>query len=379
MVRYMSTSNTLEWGEGRREGYIYYHYDSCNDGNKVNETVEQKPSEKRLLNQTIRVEYEADQRWFSFRKLWSYSGPGLLMSIAYLDPGNLESDLQAGVTARYELIWVIWWSTIVGWLIQCLCIRMGTVTGRHLAEICRCEFGKKTSMLLWIFTELAIVGSDIQEVIGSAIAFKIIFGWRIWIGCLVTAVDTFTFMLTSRYGTRKLELVFTILIAIMVGTFSVLVGIIHPDVSSILEGWAIPRCQVKNEQFAVAILGSMIMSHNLFLHTALVQSRDIDRTKKGAIEEANFYFTLESALSLLLAFYINTTITTAFAKGSSLFLLPEDVGLESAGTYLSEKFGLATELIWGVGLLAAGQSSTMTGTYAGQYVMHGFLDIQWTP
>jgi len=376
MARYVSSSRTLDWGEGRRERYIYYHYDSFED---IKPSSESKQAGKRLLNQTIRVEYDGDQSWFSLNKLWIYSGPGLLMSIGYLDPGNLESDLQAGYAARYELIWVIWWSTVVGWLIQCLCIRMGTVTGRHLAEICRCEFGKKTSMLLWLFTELAIVGSDIQEVIGSAIALKILFGWSIWIGCLITAVDTFTFMLTSRYGTRKLEFVFTIMITIMVGTFSVLISIVKPDTSMIFEGWVMPRCQVKNEPFAVAILGSMIMSHNLFLHTALVQSREIDRFKEGAIVEANFYFGIESAMSLLIAFYINTTIMTAFAKGSSLFLMQADVGLENAGTYLREQFGRATEIIWGVGLLAAGQSSTMTGTYAGQYVMHGFLDIQWTP
>jgi len=186
-------------------------------------------------------------------------------------------------------------------------------------------------------------------------------------------------MLTSRYGTRKLELLFTILIGTMVCTFSVLISIVRPNALRIFKGWVIPKCQVKNQQYAVAILGSMIMPHNLFLHTALVQSREIERTKEGAIVESNFYFAIESALSLLVAFYINTSITTAFAKGSSLYLIPKNVGLQTAGIYLYQEFGRATEVIWGIGLLAAGQSSTMTGTYAGQYVMHGFLDIQWSP
>lgn len=137
-----------------------------------------------------------------------------------------------------------------------------------------------------------------------------------------------------------------------------------------------PKCSSESRPYAVAILGSMIMSHNLFLHTALIQSRDIDRTVKNAVVEANYYFVIESGVSLLITFYVNMTIMTVFAKGSSLFLSTKDIGLENAGTFLRGQFGRATEIIWGVGLLAAGQSSTMTGTFAGQYVMHGFLDIQ---
>merc|ERR1719233_1489963 len=260
--------------------------------------MNQELVEKPLFKQTIRVDFDEKQTKFSFWKLWLYLGPGLLMSIGYLDPGNLESDLQAGVNARYELIWVIWWATIVGWLIQCMCIRLGTVTGRHLAEICRYEYGKKTALVLWILTELAIIGSDIQEVVGSAIAMNMLFGWDLYLGCLITAFDTFTFMLIHYFGVRKMELIYGLAILTMAVTFSIEFGIAKPDGLGIGRGWLFPTCTEEGTDYAVGMIGAVIMPHNLFLHSALVQSRIIDRTDKGAIQEANYYFSLEGAISL---------------------------------------------------------------------------------
>jgi len=152
---------------------------------------------------------------FSWKKLLAYTGPGWLMSIAYLDPGNLESDLQAGAVAGYSLIWVLFWSTILGLALQILAARLGSVTGKSLAEICREEYPKPVSLLLWIITESSIIGSDIQEVVGSAIAFNLLFGLPLWIGVLVTACDSFTFLFLNFFGIRKLEAFFGAMILTM--------------------------------------------------------------------------------------------------------------------------------------------------------------------
>jgi len=361
------------WGEGRSRRLVYHKIGvDAYDNRRISANFASE-SRGKHAERGVRVEWDGQSK-FSLRKLWIYTGPGWLMSIAYLDPGNLESDLQAGAGAGYQLLWVLWWATVLGWIVQTLAARMGATTGKHLAEICRYEYGKKTGLALWIFTELAIIGSDIQEVVGSAIAMKILFGWKLWIGCLVTAADTFTFMLIHFCGVRWLELIFSGLIGVMVVTFSILFTQASPDGSEIMKGWVVPNCSHSGTEYAVAMVGAVIMPHNLFLHSALVQSRKIDRRQRGAVREANFYFMFEGAVSLLVSFWINLTIMAVFAAGGAYF---EDVGLKNAGDYLKEKFGASAQTIWAIGLLAAGQSSTMTGTFAGQYAMQGFLDINW--
>lgn len=363
------------WGEGRKKLLVYHHYDQSTSARRISRQFTGYDND--TDGQYVTIEYDGRSEWFSWKKFWTYTGPGWLMSIAYLDPGNLESDLQTGANTRYQLIWVLWWATFLGWIVQSLSARLGTVTGKHLAEICRYEYGKKTGLLLWIFTELAIIGSDIQEVVGSAIAMKLLFGWPLYVGCLITALDTFTFMLIHYYGVRKLELIFSTLILIMVITFSIEFSIANPDGYEIFKGWVLPTCDSDGTEYAVGMIGAVIMPHNLFLHSALVQSRHVDRTIQGAVREANYYFTMEGALSLAVSFFINLTIMSVFAVAGQW--AKEDVGLKNAGDYLQEQFGSMAKIVWAIGLLAAGQSSTMTGTFAGQYAMQGFLDIQWAP
>ena len=153
----------------------------------------------------VPMEEAPGTRCFDFKLLWAYTGPGWLMSIAYLDPGNLEADLQSGAYAGNQLLWMLFWATVSGFLLQVLALRLGAVTGKHLAQVCREEYSRPTSLVLWLMTEMAIIGSDIQEVVGSAIAFKLLFGWKIWVGCIVTGLDTFTFLLLHVLGTRALE------------------------------------------------------------------------------------------------------------------------------------------------------------------------------
>lgn len=352
-------------------------------GNKHSEQIEQAEIE-------IPIEDGRNGK-FSWKKLWAYAGPGWLMSIAYLDPGNLESDLQAGAIAGYGLIWVLFWATVMGFLFQTLAVRLGVVTGLDLAQLCRQQYPRPVAYVVWIMTEIAIVGSDIQEVVGSAIAMHILFGLPLWAGVLITALDTFTFLLLHYFGIRKLEALFAALIAIMAACFAVMFGIGGPDMGALFKGWAVPSVPNHSATQAVGMLGAVIMPHNIFLHSALVLSRNVNRKSKSHMKEANFYFMIEGGISLAVSFIINLCVVAVFARGFYEGHCKGDecekrcgsgsdaIGLQQAGCRLGIRFGDSVKYIWAVGLLAAGQSSTMTGTFAGQYVMQGFLDLKIAP
>ncbi|CAI9763035.1 unnamed protein product [Fraxinus pennsylvanica] len=281
---------------------------------------------------------------FSFKKLWLFTGPGFLMSIAFLDPGNLEGDLQAGAIAGYSLLWLLMWATVMGLLIQLLSVRVGVATGRHLSELCREEYPDWARLLLWFMAELALIGADIQEVIGSAIAIKILSRGVIplWAGVLITASDCFMFLLLENYGVRKLEAVFAVLIATMALSFAWMFADTKPSGKELLIGLLVPKLSSRTIRQAVGVVGCVIMPHNVFLHSALVQSRKIDPDKKGQVQEAINYYAIESSVALLVSFMINLFVTTVFAKG----------------------------------FYGTGQSSTITGTYAGQFIMGGFLNLR---
>ncbi|XP_043821965.1 natural resistance-associated macrophage protein 2 isoform X2 [Dromiciops gliroides] len=297
---------------------------------------------------------EEEYSCFSFRKLWAFTGPGFLMSIAYLDPGNIESDLQSGAVAQFKLLWVLLLATIVGLLLQRLAARLGVVTGLHLAEVCHRQYPKVPRIILWLMVETAIIGSDMQEVIGSAIAINLLSAGKIplWGGVLITIADTFVFLFLDKYGLRKLEAFFGFLITIMALTFG-------------------------------------------------YESRQVNRANKREVREANKYFFIESCIALFVSFIINVFVVSVFAEAfynqtnkqvheicvnnssphSDLF--PQNdtmltVDLYKGGVVLGCYFGPAALYIWAVGILAAGQSSTMTGTYSGQFVMEGFLNLRWS-
>ncbi|PKI42609.1 metal transporter Nramp2-like [Punica granatum] len=318
---------------------------------------------------------------FSWRKLWLFTGPGLLMSVAFLDPGNLEGDLQAGAIAGYSLLWLLMWATAMGLLIQMLSARVGVATGRHLAELCREEYPGWAGLALWFMAEVALIGADIQEVIGSAIAIQILSNGHLplWAGVLITASDCFLFLFLENYGVRKLEAVFAFLIGTMALSFAWMFADTKPSGKELLMGLLVPRLGSKTIRQAVGVVGCVIMPHNVFLHSALVQSRKINPEKKGRVQEAINYYSIESSFALLVSFMINLFVTTVFAKGFYGTKQANTIGLVNAGQYLEEKYGgglLLILYIWGIGLLAAGQSSTITGTYAGQFIMGGFLNLR---
>ncbi|RZC14257.1 Malvolio, partial [Asbolus verrucosus] len=370
----------------------------------ASETTLLSPSATYFADEKIQIP-ETDSSGFSFRKLWAFTGPGFLMSIAYLDPGNIESDLQSGTVAQYRLLWVLLSATVLGLLMQRLSARLGVVTGLHLAEMCYRQYRKVPRLILWIMIEIAIIGSDMQEVIGTAIAIYLLSNKTIplWGGVLITIVDTFTFLFLDKYGLRKLELFFGLLITIMGVTFGFEYITSKPNQLGVIEGMFVPWCQGCDSRAllqAVGIVGAVIMPHNLYLHSALVKSREIDRTRSEKIKDANLYFFIEAAIALFVSFIINVFVVAVFAHGlfhktnkevhklctkypsinGSIF--PDndeyvEADLYKGGIFLGCTYGLLAMYIWAIGILAAGQSSTMTGTYAGQFTMEGFLNLQW--
>uniref|UniRef100_A0AAQ5Z494 Solute carrier family 11 member 2 n=1 Tax=Amphiprion ocellaris TaxID=80972 RepID=A0AAQ5Z494_AMPOC len=327
---------------------------------------------------------ESVNQAFSFRKLWAFTGPGFLMSIAYLDPGNIESDLQSGAKAGFKLLWVLLGATIIGLLLQRLAARLGVVTGMHLAEVCNRQYPTVPRILLWLMVELAIIGSDMQEVIGCAIALNL--------------------LSVGRFTKKKLEAFFGFLITVMAVSFGYEYVLVKPDQPQLLKGMFVPYCSgcgpVQLEQ-AVGIVGAVIMPHNIYLHSALVKSREVDRKNKKEVKEANKYFFIESTIALFVSFLINVFVVAVFAQAfynktnmqvneecnatgsphTDLFPLNNDtleVDIYKGGVVLGCFFGPAALYIWAIGILAAGQSSTMTGTYSGQFVMEGFLNLRWS-
>ncbi|XP_014462407.3 natural resistance-associated macrophage protein 2 isoform X1 [Alligator mississippiensis] len=406
-------SSTMAPGRDRKASYEEAPGDDgevvttvCNSAGAIQSAESMEEPFTTYFDEKIPVPEDEVQSWFSFRKLWAFTGPGFLMSIAYLDPGNIESDLQSGAVAGFKLLWVLMLATIIGLLLQRLAARLGVVTGLHLAEVCNRQYQKVPRIILWLMIELAIIGSDMQEVIGSAIAINLLSVGRIplWGGVLITIADTFMFLFLDKYGLRKLEAFFGFLITIMALTFGYEYITVKPDQGQLLKGMFFPYCQgcgTPQLEQAVGIVGAVIMPHNMYLHSALVKSRQVNRAKKKEVQEANKYFFIESCIALFISFLINIFVVSVFAEAffgktneqvletcmntSSPYsgLFPPnnktlEVDIYKGGVVLGCYFGPAALYIWAVGILAAGQSSTMTGTYSGQFVMEGFLNLKWS-
>ncbi|XP_023018599.1 protein Malvolio isoform X2 [Leptinotarsa decemlineata] len=401
-----SQTSATESGDGDRNSTNGSALDikSSSLGSSPNENTGLSSNQTYFADRKIIIP-EVPHSGFSFRKLWAFTGPGFLMSIAYLDPGNIESDLQSGTVASYKLLWILLSATLLGLLMQRLAARLGVVTGLHLAEMCYRQYKRAPRLLLWIMVEVAIIGSDMQEVIGTAVAIYLLSNRTIpiWGGVLITIVDTFTFLFLDKYGLRKLESFFGLLITIMGVTFGFEFVTSKPSGVDLVKGMFIPWCKDCNSNAllqAVGIVGAVIMPHNLYLHSALVKSREVDRTKPEKVKDANKYYFIEAAIALFVSFIINVFVVAVFAHGlynktnqelhdscvkhpsinASIF--PEntdlvDADLYKGGIFLGCTYGLVAMYIWAVGILAAGQSSTMTGTYAGQFAMEGFLNLQW--
>lgn len=321
-----------------------------------------------------------------WRKFIAHIGPGFLVSIAYLDPGNLESDLQAGAQYKYELLWVILVASIFSLLIQSLAANLGVTTGRHLAEHYREEYPRNINYILWLLAEVAVIAADIPEVLGTAFALNMLFHIPLWVGVLITGLSTLLLLGMQRFGIRKLEAFVALLVFTMFGCFFGELAYAKPKADEVVKGLFVPLLNGNGATgLAISLLGAMIMPHNLFLHSALVLSRKVTPSSSG-IKLACRYFLIETGVALFVAFMINVAVIAV--AGSICFspsIPPEELqncgnlDLNGSAFLLKQVLGKWSSTVFAVALLASGQSSTITGTYAGQYVMQGFLNLKMKP
>eukprot|EP00928_Gymnodinium_smaydae_P079116 TRINITY_DN6312_c0_g1_i1.p1 TRINITY_DN6312_c0_g1~~TRINITY_DN6312_c0_g1_i1.p1 ORF type:complete len:598 (-),score=115.19 TRINITY_DN6312_c0_g1_i1:79-1803(-) len=349
------------------------------------------------------------QAYSTWRVYLAYAGPGLLMSIAYLDIGNLEACLQQGAYTGLSMLWLMLAALLVGFVVQRLAARLGNVTGKHLSQLCAEEYPVSSCCLMYCMCEIAIIAADVQQVLGSALACNILFGFPLWVGCILSFLGALSLLGTEYFGVRFLEGI----VASMVGLLSICFFIFafhDPPERQAFMGGFVPYVPPKGGLVAIGALGASTMPHNIYLHSALVLSRSLNRSDRSRIEEANWYCTLDAAFSLFFALAINVAVIVAFAQAMYSPVcgaLPDlaacikptpgqdagtvckadaslgegqcgAIGLKEAGSNLAGVFGGYTSLLWGIGLLASGQSSAMMGTYAGQFLMDGFLGMDVT-
>lgn len=316
-----------------------------------------------------------------WRKLLAFSGPGYLVAVGYMDPGNWATDLAGGSQFGYTLLSVILISNLMAILLQSLCARLGIVTGRDLAQACRDHYSKPVAIVLWLLCEIAICACDLAEVIGSAIALNLLFGLPLVWGVCVTALDVLAVMYLQNKGFRYIEALVVTLILTIGGCFLAEIIFSQPSVSAVLGGF-VPRLEVlQNPQMlyvAIGILGATVMPHNLYLHSSIVQTRKYEQTPEGKREAIKFA-TLDSTLALMFALFINAAILIVSA--ASFHGRGEKVEeIQDAYKLLSPVLGVTgASALFAVALLASGQNSTLTGTLAGQIVMEGFLNIRLRP
>lgn len=317
-----------------------------------------------------------------WRKLLAYAGPGFMVSVGYMDPGNWATGIAGGAQFGYLLLSVILLSNLMAILLQALCVKLGVAAGRDLAQACRDHFSPRVSFGLWILCEIAIAACDLAELIGSAIALQLLFGIPLAIGVFITALDVFVVLFLQSRGFRYIEAIVIAIIAVIGGCFAAEMVFANPDWSGVLQGY-IPQSEVvRNPQalyLAIGILGATVMPHNLYLHSSIIQTRDWDDTPEKKREAIKFG-TIDSTVALSLALFINSAIlilAAAVFHGSG----NQDVAeIQDAYRLLSPLVGVApASAIFAIALLASGQNSTLTATMAGQIVMEGFLQIRLKP
>ncbi len=319
----------------------------------------------------------------TFKRLFAFLGPAYLVSVGYMDPGNWATDLEGGARFGYALLWVLLMSNMMAVLLQTLSARLGVVTGHDLAQACRAEYSRPVNIVLWLLAEVAIAATDLAEVVGTIIALKLLFNMPMLWGCLVTALDTFLLLWLQKWGMRRMEAFILVLVATIGGCFLTQVFWAGPDPSAMLKGFW-PSLPVDSEGsttgalfVAIGILGATVMPHNLYLHSALVQSRKIGADVKSKAEACRFNL-IDSAIALNAAFFVNAAILVLAA--SVFFTRGETVAtIEQAHELLPRFLGPWAPILFAVALLCAGQSSTLTGTLAGQIVMEGYLHLRIAP
>ncbi|MDP4220052.1 MAG: Nramp family divalent metal transporter [Bacteroidota bacterium] len=311
------------------------------------------------------------------RRLVAFGGPAYLVSVGYMDPGNWATDLEGGAKFGYVLVWVLLMSNLMALLLQTLSARLGIVTGRDLAQACRDHYAKPVTIALWILCEIAIIACDLAEVLGTAIAINLLFDIPLLWGVFITALDVLVLLALQHLGMRKLEAVILTLILLIGFCFIFEIFLARPELPSVMSGF-IPHLPSGSLVIAIGIIGATVMPHNLYLHSALVQTREFDQTADGK-RDACKYNLIDSFLALNGAFFINAAIL--ILAGAVFFTQGKVVTeIQQAHELLSPLLGTKMAgILFAVALLASGQSSTITGTIAGQIVMEGFLHWKIRP
>jgi manganese transport protein len=329
------------------------------------------------VHSTVSVEYP--RFW---RRLFAFLGPAYLVSVGYMDPGNWGTDIEGGAKFGYELLWVLLMSNVMAVLLQALAARLGIITGRDLAQACRETYSRPLGAVLWILCEIAVAACDLAEVIGTVVGLQLLFGLEPIYGLFLTLLDTFLFLAIQRLGIRKMEAFILVLVLTIAACFVIEIVLAQPDWGNVAGGLLPPLTtsapfvfsSTEALKVAVAILGATVMPHNLYLHSALVQTRRIPPTPSGR-QQACWYNFIDSAVALNGAFFVNAAILIVAA--STFYPNPPDQ-LQDAHKML-HVLGSFAPIAFAVALLASGQSSTLTGTLAGQVVMEGFVNFRIRP
>jgi manganese transport protein len=331
------------------------------------------------LNSSVRLT-RSPQFW---RRLFGFLGPGFLISVGYMDPGNWATDIAGGSQFGYALLSVIMISNLMAVLLQSLSLKLGVATDRDLAQLCRERYGRAVSFGLWIGAEIAIAACDLAEVIGSAIALNLLFHIPLFYGVLITGLDVLLILLLQRWGFRWIEALVIALIGTIIAMFAVQLFLSHPEYGPAFRNLVIPSSSIIANPImlyiAIGMLGATVMPHNLYLHSSIVQSRQYQRTSAGK-REAILMANVDSALALTVALFVNAAIVVVAAAVFYRSGHFEVAAIEDAYRLLSPLVGAsAASTLFAVALLASGQNSSITGTLAGQVVMEGFIHIKLQP
>lgn len=314
-----------------------------------------------------------------WKKLLRFAGPGLLVSVGYMDPGNWATDIEAGSRFGYGLLFVVLLASLAAMLLQTLCVRLGLVAGKDLARACRDHYGPRTNRFLWLGAELAIVACDLAEVLGSALALHLLFGVSIPVGIAITAFDTLLVLGLQGAGFRRVEAIVLGLVTTIAGCFVVELAMSQPNWFGVAMGFgpSLERLQQPGALYlAIGIVGATVMPHNLYLHSSIVQTRLVAKTE-AAKREAVTLGTLDAVISLTLALFVNAAILVLAASAFHGSGHREVADIGDAYRLIEPIVGSAlAATLFGIALLASGQSSTFTGTIAGQIIMEGFLDLK---
>jgi manganese transport protein len=317
-----------------------------------------------------------------WRKLLAFAGPGFLVAVGYMDPGNWATDLAGGARFGYTLLSVIMISNLMAILLQHLCVKLGIATGRDLAQACRDHYSTPTVWFLWVMCEIQIAACDLAEVVGSAIALQLLFGIPLVYGCIITAADVLAILYLQSRGFRYIEALVVTLIATIGACFVAEIVWSRPSVTGILAGF-VPTPEILTNQgmlyVSIGIIGATVMPHNLYLHSSIVQTRKYDQTPAGKRDAIRFG-TIDSSVALMFALFINAAILIVAAASFHWSGHQEVAEIQDAYKLLTPLLGVpVASAVFIVALLASGQNSTLTGTLAGQIIMEGFINLRLRP